>query len=120
MKDRLRIPLVLTWAAVSGASFCAAVACSSSSPEAQYGDASVVDAKSDSKNPVDAPADAPRQDAPAADATKEDATKDDATIADATESDVTPVECMGIVDGAFVYFQDDAGECPDGDTPIVV
>jgi hypothetical protein len=96
MKPALRIPLALAWTALAGVSLDATSSCSSTS-QSQGGP----DGASDT--------------APAApDGTTE------AGAMEASASDGGPVECMGIVDGAFVYFQDDAGVCPDGDTPIVI
>jgi hypothetical protein len=97
MKPALRIPLVLAWTALSGAGLTAASSCSSTTQGQGAADS--------------ASNDGPVQDGQPS---------MEASAMEASSADVSPIECEGIIDGAIVFFQDDAGICPDGDTPIVV
>jgi hypothetical protein len=96
MRPALRIPVVLAWTALTGASLGeAASSCSSATQGQGATDAAmgpeVVVLDGQPSLEVSLP-----------------------------DSPPPPAECEAVIDGAIVFFQDDAGTCPDGDTPIVV
>jgi hypothetical protein len=93
----LRIPLVLTWTALSGASVgVVAAACSSSTTSGpNAADSSVVESSS-----------------------AQDSTT--AMESAAPDAPVAPAECQEVDEAGFVYFVADGATCPDGDTTIVV
>jgi hypothetical protein len=107
MKTRsLRIPLILTWTALSSGAVLASGACSSSSEPST--------------------SDAAAKDGTASDATKEDRVAMEASPSDAPDATeeaeaAVPFECEKITDSS-VLFYDAAGlmNCPDGEMKVPI
>jgi len=108
MKTRrsLRVPLILTWTAVSGAAVVASVSCSSGSESPSSEDASSKDG------------------APVGDAKRNDRLAMEASATDASDGrnlDVAaPFECEKITDSAILFLDADGPNCPDGDMKIPI
>jgi hypothetical protein len=104
MKPRsLRIPLILTWTALSGAGLVVSAACSSSSePTSQDASPGKDGAPEDTNKPSDHSA-------------------TDTRVADATEEPVPSFQCEEITDTAVLFLDATAdGNCPDGDMKVPI